>query len=159
MQSPPVIRLSVRLFPLYLRNRTFASEYRSWPKLAGLEGQGHRSRSWVRLMRSVRPWSRAFFLVHLAQGMTRSGVSTQSCGISVAARSWSSGDHLWYGIDTCITNRGRQMAYHWTQEFTQIRQMKVTINELYSVQYLHKIYSVVNTFSQVASFQWLHYVK
>ena len=75
MRSPPSVRLSVRpsvrLFPLYLRNRlTVDLEFCTWVghdySSQGIEGQGHRSRSrsWVRLTRSDRPRSRAvFFLV------------------------------------------------------------------------------------------------
>ena len=57
----PSVRLSVRLLPLYLRNRLTVDlkplhVSRSWPWLA--EDWKSRSRSWARLMRSVRPRSR-----------------------------------------------------------------------------------------------------
>ena len=74
MQSPPPVRPSVRL-----SIRCFHSIFRTnWPltlnfcmwvdhdySSQGIEGQGHRSwsRSWVRLMWSVRPWSRAVFSI------------------------------------------------------------------------------------------------
>jgi len=77
MQSPPSdclsVRSSVGLFPLYLQYqltvdlellRVSISHDHS---LQGIENQGHksRSRSWVTLMQSVRPRSRAVpFTIH-----------------------------------------------------------------------------------------------
>ena len=68
------VRPSVRLFPLYLRDRlTIELERlhvsRSWLQFAG----DWRSRSWVRLMRSVRPRSQAFFLVLYSLSLTGVG--------------------------------------------------------------------------------------
>ena len=71
MKSPLSVSPSVRLFPLYLWSRlTVARELLCASRshvlsMKGIESQGHRSRSrsWVKLMRSVRPRSRAVFIV------------------------------------------------------------------------------------------------
>ena len=75
MQLPPYVRLSVRLFPLYLRNRL--TVFYRWPRTfawvvhdhscrARIEGRCHRSRSSssIRLMRSVRDLDRRQFFFY-----------------------------------------------------------------------------------------------
>ena len=105
IQSPPSVCPSVCFHSIFGTDWPLTLNFCMWVghdhSSQGIEGHGHRSRSWARQMRSVRPRSRAVFLVWTASIFYTTIVYTITYAINTISKHYEQLPNYVHNVSIC----------------------------------------------------------